>query len=53
MTITLTFVRIEGDYGILANEGGEEITVALALLPPDSFIGCRLEYDFSEFKIID
>ncbi len=53
MIITLTFSRIEGDYGILTNENGEEITVALALLPAGAEVGCRLEYNFSEFRIVD
>ncbi len=53
MSIKLTFIRIEGDYAILSSESGDEITVALALLPEGAGIGSILEYDFLNFRLID
>ena len=53
MLVLLTVIRIEGDYAILASETGEEITVAVALLPEGAGIGSILEYDFLNFRLID
>ena len=53
MLLRLTLIRIEGDYAILLSEAQEEISVAMALLPSGAGIGSRLEYDFSDFRLID
>ena len=53
MLLRLTLIRIEGDYAILLSEAQEEISVARALLPSGAGIGSRLEYDFSDFRLID
>ena len=44
--------RIEGDYAYLCDEDGEELFIALFLLPVGSDIGTKLEYENLEFKII-
>lgn len=47
--------RIEGEYAYLRDETdstGEELFIALALLPLGVDIGARLEYDFPDFKVI-
>ena len=53
MLLKLTLIRIEGDYAILLSESQEEITVAMALLPGGVGIGSHIEYDFSDFRLID
>ncbi len=44
--------RIEGEYAYLVKDGdasGEEIFIAMALLPDGCDIGTRLYYEASEF----
>ncbi len=53
MLLKLTLIRIEGDYAILLSESQEEIPVAMALLPVGAGIGSHIEYDFSDFRLID
>ena len=49
-----TVTRIEGEYAyIAAEEGGEELFIAMALLPIGVDVGSRLEYCFPEFTLID
>jgi hypothetical protein len=46
--------RIEGEYAYITEQNsGEELFIALALLPPSVDIGTRLLYEFPDFKIID
>lgn len=47
-TQILTVLRIEGEYAVLKNEAGEELFIALALLPPTADIGSRLRLDGTE-----
>ncbi len=49
---TLVVKSIGGDYATLVDEGGEEILVAMALLPSDVDIGSRLSYQDAEFQLI-
>ena len=44
--------RIEGDYAYLCDESGEELFIALFLLPVGADIGTRLKYENLEFEII-
>ena len=44
--------RIEGDYAYLKDEGGEELFIAMALLPFGVDIGTKLKYENFEFEII-
>ena len=45
--------KIEGEYAYLAPEvGGEELFLALALLPPGVDIGTRLLLENMEFSIV-
>ena len=44
--------KIEGDYATLSNEGGEELFIAMALLPIGADIGSVLSYENFEFSII-
>ena len=42
--------RIEGEYAILSDlVSGEELFIAMALLPPGVDIGTRLHYDMMEY----
>ena len=43
--------KIEGDYAYLADESGEELFIALALLPMGSDIGSELRYQNFEFSL--
>jgi hypothetical protein len=45
--------KIEGEYAYLApEEGGEELFIAMALLPLGADIGTRLKYENFEFEIL-
>ena len=46
----LTVLQIEGEYAVLKNAKGEELLIALALLPPGSDIGSRLVLDGTELS---
>lgn len=46
--------RIEGEYAYIANEeSGEEIFIALFLLPEGVDIGTRLKYEMLSYEIIE
>lgn len=47
-----TVVRINGEYAYLSSDDGNELFIALALLPPNTDIGTRLHYEMLEFTII-
>ena len=48
-----TLDRIEGEYAYLKDiETGDEIFIALALLPEGSDVGSRLHYEMLEYIII-
>lgn len=48
-----TVSRIEGEYAYLADtECGEELFIAMALLPPGVDVGSRLRYENFEFSVI-
>ena len=44
--------KIEGDYAYLTDEGGEELFIAMALLPFGVDIGAKLKYENFEFEIM-
>lgn len=44
--------RIEGEYAYLQDESGEELFIAMALLPFGSDIGTKLKYENFEFEIV-
>ena len=48
-----TVSRIEGEYAYLLSEEGEELFIALALLPFGCDVGTRLAYENLEFSIIE
>ena len=46
--------KIEGEYAILADEkDGEELFIALALLPAGTDVGTRLHFEFPDYTIIE
>ena len=46
-------VRIEGDYATLKNtDDGNEIFIAMALLPPGIDVGVKLHYENLEYEIV-
>lgn len=48
-----TLTKIEGEYATLADEDtGDELFIALALLPPGVDVGCRLHFEMMEYTII-
>lgn len=48
-----TVARIEGEYAYLRSDrGGEELFIAMALLPSGVDEGDRLEYDFPNYTIL-
>lgn len=45
--------RIEGEYAYLTEfESGEELFIAMALLPQNVDIGTKLKYELFEYSII-
>ena len=48
-----TVSKIEGEYAYLKDEeSGNEVFIALALLPPGCDIGTRLHYEMFEYTIV-
>ncbi len=45
----LTVKKIEGEYATLVNDAGEELFIALFLLPEGVDVGMRLSFSGSEF----
>ena len=48
-----TVIKIEGEYATLKNSDGEELFIAMALLPLGIDIGTRLSYTFPDFTRIE
>ena len=46
-----TLVRIDGEYAYIRDDNGEELFIAMALLPMGSDIGSRLVYANFEFSL--
>lgn len=44
--------KIEGEYATLVDESGEELFIAMALLPMGVDIGTVLKYTFPDFEIV-
>ena len=48
-----TVIKIEGEYASLAEQrSGEELFIALALLPEGTDIGTKLLYENMEFSVV-
>ena len=46
--------RIEGEYAYISPiEGGEEIFIAMFLLPDGVDIGTKLKYEMLEYEVIE
>ena len=48
-----TVSKIDGEYATLQSEDGEELFIAMALLPLGVEIGTRLHYEFPDFTIVE
>ncbi|MBQ8689994.1 MAG: hypothetical protein IJ515_06495 [Clostridia bacterium] len=48
----LTVKEISGEYATLLDDSGEELFIALALLPQGTDIGTLLGYENFEFEIL-
>ena len=48
----LTVKSVCGDYATLVDDEGEEIIVAMALLPFGIDVGTKLSYENMEFSVI-
>lgn len=51
-----TIVKIEGEYAYLRQDGdecGEELFIAMALLPIGADVGSRVKYENLEFTLED
>lgn len=46
-----TVDRIEGEYAYLKDENGNEVFIALALLPEGADVGSRLHYEMMEYTL--
>jgi len=44
--------KIEGEYAILTDEAGDELFIAMALLPMGVDVGTVLKYTFPDFEIV-
>lgn len=45
--------KIEGEYAYLCDEEGNEIYIAMALLPPNTDVGSRLHYEMFTYTLIN
>lgn len=43
--------QVSGDYGVLVDERGEELLVAMALLPPGADEGSRVVWENLEYRL--
>ena len=49
-----TVIKIEGEYATLRDtDKGEELFIAMALLPMGIDVGTKLHYEMLEYSIID
>ena len=48
-----TVAKIDGEYATLKNTDGEELFIAMALLPLGVDIGTRLLCEFPDFTVIN
>jgi hypothetical protein len=48
-----TVSKIEGDYATLTGQDGNEMFIAMALLPPNTDIGTKLRYFMFEYEIAE
>ena len=51
-----TVIRIEGEYAYLRADddpAGEELFIAMALLPPEADVGTRLHYEMFSYTVIE
>ena len=51
-----TVIRIEGEYAYLRADGaaaGDDLFIAMALLPADIDVGTRLHYEMFCYTVID
>lgn len=49
---TFRIITVNGEYATLADEKGEELFIAMALLPIGADVGTCLSYDGMEFAIL-
>lgn len=47
-----TVTKIEGEYAYLSDNTGEELFIAMALLPNGIDVGTKLHYEMFEYTII-
>ena len=48
-----TLIKVEGEYATLRDDdSGDELFIAMALLPPGVDVGTRLHYEMKEYSII-
>lgn len=47
-----TVIKIEGEYATLKDEQGNEIFIALALLPEETDINVRLHFENFEYTVV-
>lgn len=50
-TNVFIITKIEGEYAYLQNSDGEEVFIAMALIPPGADIGSELIYADGGFEI--
>ena len=46
-----TVIKIEGEYATLKDDSGEELFIAMALLPMGTDVGSRLHYEMLEYTL--
>ena len=48
-----TVKNISGEYATLVDASGEELFIAMALLPEGVDVGTRLKYAFPDFTVLE
>ena len=47
-----TVIKIESEYATLKDENGDELFIAMALLPLGTDVGTKLHYEMLEYTIV-
>lgn len=48
-----TLIKIDGEYAHLLEENGNEIFIALALLPEGADLGSKIKWEMFEYTLLD
>ena len=47
-----TVIKIDGEYATIRNENGEELFIAMALLPEGADVGSKIHWEMFEYSLL-